>query len=166
MFNDIKMDILSVGGNRIKVFLTNRGFHALLFYRIANKLSRIKVPLLPLILTRIIQIIYSIDIDYRATIKGGCTIVHGVGLVIGKGAIIGKNAKLYHGVTLGISHSQSKSDGFPLIGDNVIIGSGAKLLGKIKIGDNVKIGANSVVTHDVPSNSTAFGIPAVIKTKP
>ena len=119
-----------------------------------------KIPIIPLIITRIIQIIYSIDIDYRARIKGGCCIVHGVGLVIGQGVTIGENAKLYHGVTLGISHSNSKEDGFPKVGDSVLIGAGAKVLGKLQIGSNVKIGANSVVTCDIPNNSIAVGIPA------
>lgn len=162
MFKDIRLDMSAVGdNNKFKVFLTNRGFHALLFYRISNKLWKMKIPLLPLILTRIIQIIYAIDIDYRADIKGGCVIFHGVGLVIGQGSKIGKNVRLYHGVTLGISHSISKPDGFPSLGDNVIVGAGAKLLGKIKIGANVKIGANSVVTSNIPDNSTALGIPAI-----
>lgn len=161
MLNEIKRDLSAVAdSNNIKVFFTNRGFHALLFYRISNKLWKLKVPLIPLIFTRIIQILYGIDIDYRASIKGGCVIVHGVGLVIGQGVRIGENVRLYHGVTLGISHSERKQDGFPLLGDNVIVGSGAKLLGKITVGNNVKIGANSVVVSDVPDNSTVVGIPA------
>lgn len=164
MFKKLSMDILAVtGGNKLKIFLTNRGFHALLFYRISNKLWKLKIPLLPLILTRVVQIVYGIDIDYRAKIKGGCVIVHGVGLVIGQGAEIGEHCKLYHGVTLGISHSHSKQDGFPSIGNNVLIGAGAKLLGEISIGDNVKVGANSVVTINVPENKTVFGIPATYK---
>lgn len=87
---DIYKDICVVDKNRFLFVISNRGFHALLIYRISNYLWRKKVPLIPLLLTRIIQILYSIDIDYRCKIEGGVTIVHGVGLVIGKGAVIKK----------------------------------------------------------------------------
>src|SRR6202051_2470125 len=87
--------------NKIIIFFFNRGFHALLFYRISNILYKYKIPLLPLILTRIIQILYSIDIDYRACLNGGIVIVHGVGLVIGSGVQINSNVIIFHGVTLG-----------------------------------------------------------------
>ncbi|WP_202622665.1 serine O-acetyltransferase EpsC [Priestia megaterium] len=164
MIREIMEDLSKVeSSNKILVFLTNRGFHALLNYRISNFLWKKKVPLIPLILTRLIQIVYSIDIDYKAKIGGGCCIVHGVGIVIGKNAVIGSNCKIYHGVTLGISHSSNKRDGFPTVGNNVLIGAGAKLMGKIIVGNNVKIGANSVVIKDVPADHTAFGIPAANK---
>lgn len=158
---DILDDLEAVDSHKLKVFISNRGFHALLVYRIANLFYRMRIPLLPMILTRIIQIVYSIDIDWRAKIEGGVVIVHGVGLVIGQGASIGAGTKLYHGVTLGISHSVE--DGFPKVGRNVLIGAGAKILGKVHVGDNAKIGANAVVVSDVPSNAVAVGIPAKIK---
>jgi Serine acetyltransferase len=164
MFQNIKDDIRRVPGHWLRVLLTNRGVHALICYRISHFLWKHKIPLIPLILTRIIQILYGIDIDWRSKISGGCLIVHGVGLVIGNGVVIGKNAKIYHGVTLGIKDNGRQDDGFPIVGQNVLIGSGAKILGNVKIGDNVKIGANSVVLHDVPDNCTVMGIPAnVIK---
>src|SRR3954470_10127129 len=86
--------------NVVAVFF-NRGFHAILFYRISNKFYKWKIPVLPLILTRIIQILYAIDIDYKANLNGGIVIVHGVGLVIGGGVQIDSNVVLFHGVTLG-----------------------------------------------------------------
>lgn len=138
------------------IFFFNRGFHALLHYRIANKLYKWKIPLVPLILTRIIQIIYAIDIDYKATLKGGIVIVHGVGLVVGSGAIINSNVILFHGVTIGrkgVGHIISKTDGFPVIEENCIICAGSKILGKIVIGYNSTIGANCVITSNIPFNS-------------
>jgi serine O-acetyltransferase len=99
MFQNIKDDIRRVPGHWLRVLLTNRGVHALICYRISHFLWKHKIPLIPLILTRIIQILYGIDIDWRSKISGGCLIVHGVGLVIGNGVVIGKNAKIYHGVT-------------------------------------------------------------------
>lgn len=161
---DIYKDICVVDKNRFLFVISNRGFHALLIYRISNYLWRKKVPLIPLLLTRIIQILYSIDIDYRCKIEGGVTIVHGVGLVIGKGAVIKKGCKLYHGVTLGRKHTP-KNDGFPILGENVLVGAGAKLLGPIKIGNNVIIGANAVVINYVPDNCIAVGVPAKIIPK-
>lgn len=142
--------------NKIIIFFFNRGFHALLFYRIANILYKYKIPLLPLILTRIIQILYSIDIDYKASLSGGIVIVHGVGLVIGAGVRINSNAIIFHGVTLGrkgIGPVILAEDGFPKIEEDCIICTGAILLGKITIGKNSTIGANCVITKDVPPNS-------------
>ncbi|KZE14006.1 serine O-acetyltransferase EpsC [Priestia aryabhattai] len=164
MIREIQEDLSKVeSSSKLLIFLSNRGFQALLFYRVSHFLFKKKIPLIPLFLTRIIQIVYSIDIDYKAQIEGGCCIVHGVGLVIGSGVVIGKNSKLYHGVTLGVSNSENNKDGFPYVGENVLIGAGAKVLGKVKIGDNSKIGANSVVLKDVPKNCIAFGIPAQYK---
>ena len=135
----------------IKAIISNRGFHALLFYRIANYLHKRRIPLIPLILTRIIQIVYGIDIDYRAHIESGVIIIHGVGTVIGSGVKIKKGCIIYHQVTLGIKMS-GHNDGFPEIGENVILGAGCKVLGKVKVGDNSVIGANTVVTFNVPEN--------------
>jgi serine O-acetyltransferase len=161
---EIIMDIKKVEGKFILSLLTNRGVHALISYRISHWLWLHKIPLIPMILTRLIQILYSIDIDWRAKIEGGVVIVHGVGLVIGKNAVIKKGCKLYHSVTLGLSHG--KNDGFPTLEENVLVGAGAKILGKIVIGKNSKIGANSVVTKNIPENSVAVGIPAqILKTK-
>ena len=138
------------------IIFFNRGFHALLFYRIANKFFKWKVPILPLIFTRIIQIFYAIDIDYEADLSGGIVIVHGVGLVIGSGTQIKSNVVLFHGVTLGrrgVGPEMSKTDGFPRINENCIICTGAVLLGNIIIGENTTIGANCLITNDVAPNS-------------
>ncbi|RXZ83383.1 serine acetyltransferase [Paenibacillaceae bacterium] len=164
MLTELRQDLRAAKGSALSTILANRGFHALLFYRISRMLWKRKIPLIPLVLTRFIQVLYSIDIDYRARIEGGCIIVHGCGLVIGKGAVVGRNAKLYHGVTLGASHGSK--GGFPMLGDNVMVGCGAKLLGKITVGSNVMIGANAVVVENIPNDCTAIGIPAkVIRNK-
>jgi serine O-acetyltransferase len=147
--------------NIIAVFF-NRGFHALLFYRIASKLYNWKIPIFPLIFTRIIQVIYAIDIDYKANLAGGIVIVHGVGLVIGSGVIVRSNVILFHGVTLGrrgIGPSISSTDGFPTVEEDCIICTGAVLLGNIIIGKNTTIGANCVVTNNIAPN-TIYKIPS------
>lgn len=133
----------------------NRGFRALLFYRIAHRFYQLKVPLLPLIFSRIIQILYSIDIDYKANLDGGIVIVHGVGLVIGSDVYIQTNVVLFHGVTLGrrgVGPIIADNDGFPTVEEGCIICAGAVLLGKITIGKNTTIGANCVVTNSVGPN--------------
>lgn len=142
--------------NKTKIFFSNRGFHALLFYRLANIFFKWKIPLLPLVLTRIIQVLYAIDIDYKANLNGGIVIVHGVGLVIGGGAKIGSNVVLFHNVTVGrrgIGPLIANNDGFPVIEENCVISTGAILLGNITIGKGTVIGANCVITNNVPSNS-------------
>jgi len=160
LFKEISRDIKAAKqfslNNALVIFLFNRGFHALLNYRIANKLYKWKIPVLPLVFTRIIQIFYAIDIDYRANLMGGIVIVHGVGLVIGSGAQIKGNTILFHGVTLGrrgVGPVIADSDGFPVIEENCIICAGSKILGNIVIGDNTTVGANCVVTKSVPPNS-------------
>jgi serine O-acetyltransferase len=132
--------------------LANRGFHALFFYRIANSLNRRRIPFLPLLLTRIVQIMYSIDIDYKAQIEGGIVILHGVGIVIGQGAIIKPNCTIYHGVTLGRKKQGAKippGDGYPIIHENCLLGAGAKLIGPVEIGCNCIIGPNCVIMNSL-----------------
>lgn len=143
-------------------FFSNRGFHALFFYRIAHFLFKKKVPLAPLLLTRFIQIIYGIDIDYRAKIHGGVIIIHGVGLVIGMGAEIKKGCVLYHQVTLGIK-GNPKKDGFPIIEEDCTLGAGAKILGPIIVKNSSIIGANVVLTKSIEANSVVKVPHPVIK---
>jgi serine O-acetyltransferase len=142
--------------NRTIIFFFNRGFHSLLYYRIANLLFRYKIPILPAILTRVIQILYAIDIDYKATLNGGIVIVHGMGLVIGSGVKINSNVILFHGVTLGrrgVGPLISDKDGYPNIEEDCIICTGAILLGNITVGKNTIIGANCLITNNVAPNS-------------
>jgi len=151
-YQDLKILKQKYNISYITSVLSNRGFHALLFYRISHFLYKVKIPILPLIFTRIIQIIYCIDIDYRAKIEGGVIIIHGSGTVIGSGAIIKSGTIIYHQVTIGIKGSQN-NDGFATIEENCILGAGAKILGKLTIGANSIIGANVVITKDIPKNS-------------
>jgi len=153
MLKEIWLD-LERHPNKIKALLLNRGCHALLIYRISNQIYKLNVPLFPDVLTRLIQIFYSIDIDYRSTIAGGLLIVHGVGVVIGRGVIIGQNVKIYHGVTLGINDSGNGEGDFPTIADNVLIGAGACVLGGVHVGTASRIGANSVLIKDLGENET------------
>lgn len=141
------------GNSYIMALLSNRGIHCLLFYRLSHLLYRYRIPLLPLILTRIIQIVYGVDIDYRAQLKGGIIIVHGIGLVIGSGVIIKSKVTLFHQVTIGVRGGENKDMGFAIIEQNCTIYTGAKILGSITIGENSIIGANVVVTKDIPINS-------------
>jgi serine O-acetyltransferase len=140
------------GGRLMSRFLANRGFHALLCYRVAHRVSGTPFSFVGFILTRLCQIAYGIDIDPKAKLAGGIAIFHGMGIVIGRGVTIESNVTLFHGVTLGIKWS-GRGDGFPYVETGVIIVTGATLLGPIRIGANSIIGANTVVTHDVPPSS-------------
>ena len=111
---------------------------------------------------RVIRLIFSAEIPASVKLEEGVDLVHGgLGCVIHKRSVIGKNTKIYQNVTIG-----GKVDGgFPIIGDNVVIGAGAVILGNVRIGNNSKIGANAVVLTDVPENAIAVGVPAIIKLK-
>lgn len=154
MIKAIRADLLELkvkyGVSYFAALLSNRGIHALIFYRISNCLYLNRIPFFPLLFTRIIQIVYSIDIDYRCCINGGVIIIHGDGIVIGKGVTIECGTVIYHQVTIGIKGG-GFNDGFPTIKKNCVLGSGAKILGNIIIGSGSIIGANCVVTTDIPS---------------
>jgi serine O-acetyltransferase len=139
----------------------SKGVQALLVYRLSSWLARTYLGLpLVFVLGRIIQILYGIDIDYRARIGRNCKIIHGYGLVIGSLAVLGNDCVLYHGVTLGGKGLWSPA-GMPILGDNVVVYPGAKILGKVKIASGVSIGANAVVVKDcLISGATYAGIPA------
>jgi serine O-acetyltransferase len=132
--------------------LSNRGFHALFFYRMSNFLWKNNIPIIPLILSRLIHVIYAIDIDFKAKIDGGVILIHGVGVVIGSGAVIHSGVIIYHQVTLGIKGS-GINDGFPVIHKNVVLGAGSKMFGKITIGESSIVGANIVLTEDLEQNT-------------
>ena len=142
----------------LDVFLSYPGFHAITAHRAIHAMWQRRVPLLPRLLSEVVHRITGIDIHPGATIGRGFFIDHGTGVVIGGTAIVGNGVTIYQGVTLGGTSLQRKKR-HPTIGDNVVVGSGAAVLGDITIEDNVKIGANSVVVKDVPANSTVVGIP-------
>lgn len=150
--------------SKIEIFFNYPGFWALVNYRIANWLYRKNFKLLARIIMGISAIFTHIDIHPAAKIGIRVFIDHGIGVVIGETAEVGNDVTIYQGVSLG-GTSLQKVKRHPTVGNNVIIGAGAKILGNITIGDNAKIGANSVVIKPVPPNCTAVGIPARVITK-
>ena len=162
--NKIKEDIKVIyekdpaANNLAEVIFCYPGFQALLFHRIAHKLAYWKIPFLPRYISYLTRIITGIEIHPKARIGNRFFIDHGEGVVIGETAIIGDDVLIYQQVTLGGTGSEHGKR-HPTIGNNVIIGAGAKVLGNITIGDNVRIGAGSVVISDVPDHSTVVGIP-------
>jgi len=134
------------------------GVHALLAHRVAHALFEARVPLLPRLIAGLARLLTGVEIHPAARIGAGLFIDHGMGVVIGETAQLGDDVTLYQGVTLG-GTGFATGKRHPTVEDNVTIGSGAKLLGPITIGHGSKIGANSVVIHDVPANSTVVGNP-------
>ena len=134
------------------------GVHALLAHRVAHALHSVGVPVLPRLIANVARSITGIEIHPAAKIGRGFFIDHGMGVVVGETAEIGDDVTLYQGVTLG-GTGFATGKRHPTVQDNVTIGSGAKLLGPITVGHGSKIGANSVVIHDVPPNSTVVGNP-------
>ena len=145
----------------VEVLLLYPGLHALVFYRIAHKLWEWKLPIIPRWLSQVARFFTGIEIHPGAAIGSKLFIDHGMGVVVGETAIIGDNVLLYQGVTLGGTGKECGKR-HPTVGNNVVIGTGAKVLGNITIGDNSYIGANAVVIKDVPANSTVVGIPGRI----
>ena len=142
-----------------EILLTYSGLHAVLIYRLAHKLHKDKLYTLARALSQVGKFLTGIEIHPGATIGKGLFIDHGTGVVIGETAEIGDNCILYQGVTLG-GTGKGKGKRHPTLGNNVMVGCGAKVLGPFKIGDNVKIAANAVVLEEIPENSTAVGAPA------
>jgi serine O-acetyltransferase len=146
------------GVSSLEVLATWPGVHALLSHRVAHALHAAGVPLLPRMIAAVARSVTGIEIHPAALIGDGFFIDHGMGVVIGETAEIADNVTLYQGVTLG-GTGFATGKRHPTVQDNVTIGSGAKLLGPITIGHGAKIGANTVVIHDVPSHSTVVGNP-------
>jgi len=144
--------------NFLEVLLTYSGLHAIIFYRITHALRKMGVPFFPRWLSQVGRFFTGIEIHPGAQIGERFFIDHGMGVVIGETAIIGDDVLLYQGVTLG-GTGLEKGKRHPTIGNNVVIGTGAKVLGNITIGDSSYIGANAVVIKDVPPNSTVVGVP-------
>lgn len=150
--------------NVVYVILLYPGFHILVFHRIAHFLSNFKFKFIARLISQLARFLTGIEIHPGAKIGKRLFIDHGMGIVIGETTTIGDNCTIYHGVTLG-GTGKNKCKRHPDLGNNVIIGCGAKILGPIKIGDNVKIGANAVVLRNIPDNSTVVGVPGQIRDK-
>ena len=148
----------------IEVLTSYPGIKAVLLYRVAHFFWRIGMPFIPKYISDIARDLTGIEIHPGAVIGSEFFIDHGSGVVIGETTIIGDNCTIYSGVVLG-GTSLKKEKRHPTIGDNVVIGTGAKILGPITVSDNVRIGANSVVVNDVPSNSVVVGVPGKIVSR-
>lgn len=145
--------------NRIEVILCYPGLHAIWIHRISHWLWKNNVRLLARVLSSITRFATGIEIHPGATIGKNVFIDHGMGVVIGETSEIGDNCLLYQGVVLGgVSHSHGKRH--PTLGENVVVGAGAILLGPIAIGNHARIGAGSVLLEDVVDNTTVVGVPA------
>ena len=160
----IKKDIEAVfkhdpaATSTLEVLVAYHGFHARQFHRVAHTLYRRHVPLLPRLISNLNRFFTGIEIHPGAKIGEGFFIDHGMGVVIGETSEIGDNVTLYQGVTLG-GTSQQRAKRHPTLGNNVVVGVGAQLIGDITIGDNTKVGAGSVVVTSVPANATVVGVP-------
>ncbi len=142
----------------LEVLLAYPGFHARQLHRLAHTLFRWHIPILPRLVSHLNRFLTGIEIHPGARIGEGFFIDHGMGVVIGETSEIGDNVTLYQGVTLGgTSHQRAKRH--PTLGNNVVVGVGARLIGDITIGDNAKVGAGSVVIISVPANATVVGVP-------
>ncbi len=144
-----------------EVLLTYAGFHAIVLHRASHRLWELKIPVVPRLLSQLGRFLTGIEIHPAATIGPGFFIDHGSGVVIGETTEIGESVILFQGVTLG-GTGKERGKRHPTLGNHVVVGAGAKVLGPIVIGDHVKIGANSVVLRSVPAHSTVVGIPGKI----
>ena len=167
MFNNLREDIASVfdrdpaARTTFEVLTCYPGLHARVFHRLTNTLWRANFKWLARFISHFARWITGIEIHPGATIGRRFFIDHGMGVVIGETAEIGDDVTMYHGVTLG-GTSWQHGKRHPTLGNGVVIGAGAKILGPIHIGDGAKIGSNAVVVKDVPAGATAAGIPARI----
>lgn len=141
-----------------EALVIDNGFQALLLYRAAHTLKRWRVPMVPGLLRRLGIALCAIDIVPIARIGGGCVIAHGLGTVIGGYSVIGEDCTILQGVTLGEARFEEIT--YPRIGDRVILGAGATLLGEITVGDDATVAAGAVVVEDVPAGATVAGVPA------
>lgn len=164
MFDTIKRDIRSVfdrdpaARSLMEVLLCYPGLHALWFHRLAHWLWNRRIFLGARLISHLSRFLTGIEIHPGAKIGPGFFVDHGMGVVIGETAEIGENVTLYHGVTLG-GTSWKREKRHPTVGNNVVVGAGAKLLGPIRVGDFSRIGSGAVVLKDVPPNSVVVGVP-------
>ena len=147
---------------RLEAFLCSSGYHSILFYRLAHKLWLKKWRLAARIISQLGRFFTGVEIHPGAEIGKNFFIDHGMGTVIGETAVIGDNVTMYHNVTLGgtTPYNTKNNKRHPTIEDNVIIGSGAQILGPITIGKNAKVGANATVVKNVAANTTVIGVAA------
>jgi serine O-acetyltransferase len=167
MFKNIRYDINNImkmdpaAKSKLEVLFLYPSIHVMINYRVSNNLYKKKMFFMARLISQLARFLTGIEIHPGAKIGKGLFIDHGMGVVIGETSVIGDNVTIYHGVTLGgVGNSCGKRH--PTIGNNVLIGSGAKILGPVVVGEGAKIGANAVVIEDVPFNATAVGIPAKI----
>ena len=164
MLNFIKSDIEIIkerdpaARGLLEIWLCYPGFQAIFIHRITHKLWRLKLPLIPRVISQINRALTGIEIHPGAKIGKKVFIDHGMGVVIGETAEIGNNCLLYQGVTLG-GTGKSHGKRHPTLKENVVVGAGAKVLGSITVGANTRIGAGSVVVRSVVGNSTVVGVP-------
>ncbi|MEA3306021.1 MAG: serine O-acetyltransferase EpsC [Candidatus Omnitrophota bacterium] len=148
----------------LEILLAYSGFHAIIIHKTAHALYKTGIPLIPRLISQAGRHLTGVEIHPGAVIGKGLFIDHGMGVVIGETVIIGDNVTLFQGVTLGGTGEQ-KGKRHPTLGNNVVVGTGAKILGGINIGDNVNVGANAVVIRDIPPNSTVVGVPGRVAKK-
>ena len=168
--NDVKYDVAAVrdrdpaARSNAEVLLLYSGVHALIFYRIAHRLHKAEHYFAARAISQLARHYTGVEIHPGATIGKGLVIDHGMGVVIGETAEIGDNCTIYQGVTLG-GTGKDVGKRHPTLGNGVLVGAGAKVLGPFKIGDNTKIAANAVVLDEIPEDCTAVGIPAKVVKK-
>jgi len=143
----------------LEIILAYPGFHAVVLHRLAHRLYLRRVPVLPRLVSHFGRFVTGIEIHPGATLGRRLTIDHGMGVVIGETAEIGDDVLLYQGVTLGNARFQHGKR-HPTIGNRVVVGAGAKVLGPIMVGDGARVAAGAVVVNDVPPHTTAAGVPA------
>ncbi|WP_282193127.1 serine O-acetyltransferase EpsC [Romboutsia ilealis] len=168
MFYKIKKDIEYIMENdpaartKLEVFLLYPSIHARIAHMFSHFLYKKKLFFLARLISQLARFFTGIEIHPGATLGAGILIDHGMGVVIGETAQIGNRVTIYHGTTLGGTGKDKGRKRHPTVGDNVVIGAGAKVLGNINIGSNSKIGSNSVVLNDVPKGATVVGIPGKV----
>lgn len=144
--------------NIMEVITAYPGVQAILLHRLSNFLHRLGIPYVPRFISHVNRTVTQIEIHPGAKIGKDFFIDHGGGVVIGETSEIGDNVTIYQGVTIG-GTSMKREKRHPTIGDDVVIGAGARILGSVKIGNRVRIGANAVVTQDIPDDSVVVGVP-------
>lgn len=165
VFKNLSYDIQAIlerdpaARNGAEVFFLYSGFHALIWHRISSFFYRHHMKFTARFISQLARLLTGIEIHPAAKIGRGLLIDHGMGVVIGETTVIGDNCTIYQGVTLGGTGKETGKR-HPTIGNNVMVGSGAKVLGPFTVGDNSKIAAGAVVLSEVPPNSTAVGVPA------